>query len=155
MSPHNENADEVQNRGQESQSYRILHQDNFKIVKVLTESSQASIFIGKLENLNGIQAGDIKYVKNLPVVLKQFQLKKERSGFKKELKILKKIKSLELAHNGGFPVIISAKLSNTLGEILMSYAGPDIFDVFNIAQSLEDPASHKGLSLSEISDLGM
>ena len=72
MSPHNENADEDQNRGQESQSYRILHQDNFKIVKVLTESSQASIFIGKLENLTGIQAGDIKYVKNLPVVLKQF-----------------------------------------------------------------------------------
>jgi hypothetical protein len=41
----------------------------------------------------------------------------------KELKILKKIKSLQLEDNGGFPVIISAKLSNTIGEILMSYAG--------------------------------
>jgi len=35
-------------------------------------------------------------------------------GFKKELKILKKIKSLQLEDNGGFPVIISAKLSNTI-----------------------------------------
>jgi len=50
-------------------------------------------------------------------------LKKERMGFKKELKILKKIMSLQLEDNGGFPVIISAKLSNTIGEILMSYAG--------------------------------
>ena len=65
-------------------------------------------------------------------MLKQFQLKTERVGFKKELKILKKIKSLELDNNGGFPVIISAKLSNTLGEIMMSYSGKDIFDAFNI-----------------------
>ena len=92
--------------------------------------------------MSNIQESDIEYIENQFVVLKQFQLKKERSGFKKELKILKKIKSLELENNGGFPLIISAKLSNTLGEILMSYAGPDIFDVFNISQSLEDPSAH-------------
>ena len=81
------------------------------------------IFFGTLENYNGIFDKDIKYVYNKYVVLKQFLLKKERMGFKKELKILKKIKSLQLEDNGGFPVIISAKLSNTIGEILMSYAG--------------------------------
>jgi hypothetical protein len=35
-------------------------------------------------------------------------------------------------------VIISAKLSNSLGEILMSYAGRDIFEVLDIQESLED-----------------
>ncbi len=68
-------------------------------------------------------------------------------GFKKELKILKKIKSLQLEDNGGFPVIISAKLSNTIGEILMSYAGQDIFTKHNIQKSLEDRRAHKGLTL--------
>ena len=81
------------------------------------------------------------------VVLKQFQLKKERTGFKKELKILKKIKSLDLKHNGGFPLIISAKLSNSLGEILMSYAGRDIFEVLDIQESLEDQRKHKCFNL--------
>lgn len=76
-------------------------------------------------------------------------------GFKKELKILKKIKSLGLKDNGGFPVIISAKLSNTLGEILMTYAGKDIFDVYNIQQSLEDQIKHQCLSERQISKMGM
>lgn len=76
-------------------------------------------------------------------------------GFKKELKILKKIKSLDLKENGGFPVIISAKLSNSLGEILMSYAGRDIFDVFEIQQSLDDSHKHKCFNLKGISDIGM
>jgi hypothetical protein len=76
-------------------------------------------------------------------------------GFKKELKILKKIKSLQLEDNGGFPVIISAKLSNTIGEILMSYAGQDIFTKYNIQKSLEDRRAHKGLTLQQLSDFGM
>ena len=50
----------------------------------------------------------------------------------KELKLLKKIKSLKLLHNGGFPLLISAKLSNTLGELMMSYVGHDLFEEFNI-----------------------
>jgi len=65
---------------------------------------------------------DRKYVsEGKYVVLKQFLLKNEKKGFKKEINILKKIKSLELENNGGFPVIISAKISNTLGEILMTF----------------------------------
>jgi hypothetical protein len=59
-------------------------------------------------------------------------------GFKKELKILKKIKSLELENNGGYPIILSAKFSASLGEILMTYAGKDIFEIFEIHKSLED-----------------
>ena len=65
-------------------------------------------------------------------MLKQFPLTSDREGFKKELKILKKIKSLKLKNNGGFPRILSAKLSNSVGEILMSYCGQDLFEAFNI-----------------------
>lgn len=65
-------------------------------------------------------------------MLKQFQLRKEKKGFKKELKILKKIKTLNLENNAGFPVIISAKISSTIGEIVMSYAGMDMFELYNI-----------------------
>jgi len=64
------------------------------------------------------------------------------------LKILKKIKSLDLKNNGGFPVIISAKLSNTLGEILMSYSGKDIFEEFDIHKSLEDANQHTAFTLA-------
>lgn len=67
------------------------------------------------------------------------------------MKILKKIKSLELKDNGGFPVIMSAKLSNSLGEILMSYCGPDLFELLEIHKSLEDVSKHKPLPLKQIS----
>jgi hypothetical protein len=53
-------------------------------------------------------------------------------GFNKELKILKRIKSLDLKDNGGFPLIISAKFSNNLGEIMMSYCGKDLYEEYNI-----------------------
>lgn len=46
-------------------------------------------------------------------------------------------------------------MSPTLGEIVMSYVGNDIFDVFNISQSLDDASTHIKLSHNEISDLGM
>jgi len=48
------------------------------------------------------------------------------------LKILKKIKFLQLKDNGGFPLIVSAKMSNSLGEILMTYEGKDIFTKFDL-----------------------
>lgn len=93
-----------------------------------------------MKSYAGIIEKDHKYItgEDKFVVLKQFQLRKERMGFKKELKLLKKIKSLDLKDNGGFPVILSAKLSNSLGEILMSYVGKDIFEVFDIQKSLDD-----------------
>ena len=89
------------------------------------------------------------------LVIKQFKLRKEKKGFQKELKILKKIKSLELKNNGGFPLIVSAKLSSSLGEIMMTYAGPDIFEVFNIEKSLNDSKLHSCLTLKQLSDVGM
>jgi len=64
-------------------------------------------------------------------------LRKEKIGFKKELKILKKIKSLNLENNGWFPVIISAKITNVLGEILMTYMGEDMFQIYNVQSTLE------------------
>ena len=116
--------------------------------KVLNQSSQASIFFGRLTTTEHIIERDKPYVENQIVIVKQFKLKKEKQGFKKELQILKKIKQLELKNNGGFPVIISAKLSNTLGEIMMSYVGKDIFEVFNIEKSLNDQETHQCLNLS-------
>ena len=52
------------------------------------------------------------------MVLKQYKLRKDKEAFKKELKILKKIKLIGV-QNGGFPVILSAKLSNNIGEIII------------------------------------
>jgi len=129
-------------------SYRILHRDNFVVSKVLTQSSQASVFIGRLQFCDSIIDKDRHVVDgDKALVLKQFQLRKEKKGFKKELKILKKVKSLELKENGGFPIIISAKLSNSLGEILMSYSGEDLFELHDIKKSLEDRSSHRCLPL--------
>lgn len=56
-------------------------------------------------------------------MLKQFLLRKLKKSFKKDMKILKKIKSLNLKDNGGFPMILSAKISKNFGEIMMSYTG--------------------------------
>ena len=50
--------------------YLILHQDNFKIIKVMNQSSQAAIFIGRLKNYDNILEKDRKYVVNNKVVLK-------------------------------------------------------------------------------------
>lgn len=52
-------------------------------------------------------------------------------------------------------MIISAKLSNTLGELMMSYVGRDLFDEFNIQRSLEDARMHQVISLKVLSDIGM
>lgn len=37
----------------------------------------------------------------------------------------------------------------------MSYAGPDTYDLFDIAKSLEDSSAHECLNEAQISDLGM
>ena len=78
-------------------------------------------------------------------------MRQEKSGFKKELKILKNIKTLDLENNGGFPVVISAKMSNSIAEILMSYVGKDIFEIYDLQDSLEDYQKHRCLDLKQIS----
>jgi predicted AAA+ superfamily ATPase len=60
-----------------------------------------------------------------------------------------------LKDNGGFPVIISAKLSNSLGEILMSFVGRDIFEVFDIQESLDDARKHNSFTMQKLSTMGM
>jgi hypothetical protein len=59
-------------------------------------------------------------------------------GFKKELKILRKIKMLQLIDNGGFPYLLSSKISKNYGEILMTYVGCDIFTHFKIESKIEN-----------------
>ena len=131
--------------------YKLLHYDNFEIIKSMAFSSQASIFIGKLKDYENIFEKDKKYVVGKNLILKQFNMRQEKSGFKKELKILKNIKTLDLENNGGFPVVISAKMSNSIAEILMSYVGKDIFEIFNLQDSLEDYQNHQCLDLKNIS----
>lgn len=104
---------------------------------------------------DSIIEADKPYVLGKRLVIKQFQIKKEKRGFQNELKILKKIKSLALKNNGGFPVIISAKLSSSTGEIMMSYVGKDIFEIYSIDRGLNDPTKHRALTVSELSTLGM
>ncbi len=45
---------------------------------------------------------------------------------------MKKIKKLQLKDNAGFPLIISAKTTKSVGEILMTYEGMDIYTKFNL-----------------------
>lgn len=52
-------------------------------------------------------------------------------------------------------MIISAKVTSTLGEILMTYSGRNLFDLFDIGSSLEDAINHKPFTLKQLSDLGM
>jgi hypothetical protein len=57
--------------------------------------------------------------------------------------------------NGGFPLILSAKISDKLGEIMVSHAGKNIFDLYNIQNSLDNRDNHKGFDLKTISVFGM
>jgi serine/threonine protein kinase len=52
-------------------------------------------------------------------------------------------------------MIFSAKISNVLGEIMMSYIGKDIFEHFQIHQSLEDSMLHNCFDNKKISKMGM
>lgn len=69
--------------------------------------------------------------------------------------MLKKIKSLEIEQNGGFPVILSAMTASSTGEILMTYSGSNIYDEFDIRASLDDALQHKSLTHKQLSTMGM
>lgn len=45
--------------------------------------------------------------------------------------MLKKLKALKLPDNGRFPLVISAKLSNTYGEIMMTNKGKELIKKYN------------------------
>ena len=52
-------------------------------------------------------------------------------------------------------MIFSAKISNLYAEVMMSYVGSDIFDKFEIYQSLEDSMLHNCFDNKKISKMGM
>ena len=65
------NVDEMDNEVKSNVvEYRILHQETFKVEKVLTQSSQANIFIGRLKMTSHIQEKDLPYVADKLVVIK-------------------------------------------------------------------------------------
>ena len=66
------------------------------------------------------------------MVIKAFDIKTELLGFKNEYRVLKKIKRLKLKDNGGFPLIVSVKETPETGEILMTYVGKDIHNLFKL-----------------------
>lgn len=76
-------------------------------------------------------------------------------GFRKELKILKKIKHLQLKDNAGFPLVLSAKQSRSLGEIMMTFVGNNIFIEFNLASSFEDKLYHQRIELNKLATIGI
>lgn len=115
-------------------------------------STQATIYFGTLRNITHLSVQDRKYIRaDMQVVLKQFRLSNEKKGFKKELKVLKRIKQLDLQNNGGFPVILSAKISNSLGEIMMSHVGSNIYDFFKLQLDVNDNRLTRCFTIDKVS----
>jgi hypothetical protein len=70
------------------------------------------------------------------VAIKQYNLNKLKKAFKKDLMILKQIKKLKFENNANFPMILSAKVSRSTGEILMTYAGVDLYGHLEVNQCI-------------------
>lgn len=79
------------------------------------------------------------------MVVKQYNFTFEKEGFKKDLKVLKRIKHLQLNNNGGFPVILSCKCCQTHGEILMTNVGENLYNLYNISRCFDNPKLHMGI----------
>lgn len=77
------------------------------------------------------------------VMVKQYDLTKDLKGFKREMKLLKKIKNLKVNKNGGFPVILSAKLTKKLGEIMMTHVGDDLLKSLGLHSGAEQPLPYR------------
>ena len=52
---------------------------------------------------------------------------------------------LQLIDNGGFPYLLSTKISKQYGEILMTFVGSDIFIQNKIENKLEKRGKCKGV----------
>lgn len=94
------------------------------IEKVLTSTCQANIFVGTLKPEYELTQADLAIMgSSRQVILKQFNLKNLKKCFKNDLNVLKKIKALHLKDNAGFPYVLSAKISQTYGEYMISDIG--------------------------------
>lgn len=134
----------------------MLHKNDLNIERVLTSTCQACIFVGTLKPEFELVETDRQILGNSrQVVLKQFNLKKLKKSFKKDLKVLKKIKALHLKDNAGFPYILSAKISQNYGEILMSYTGQDIYGQFNLQNCMESNMKFAGTTFDRACQIGM
>ena len=82
--------------------------------------------------------------KNQNPIVKQFEIRSNDSRFKSEYKVLRKIKMLNLEpDNGGFPLALAARQTSSVGEIVMTNVGENIFKKFNIEKLLESPKKYK------------
>ena len=136
--------------------YKVLHKNDLNIERVLTSTCQACIFVGTLKpEFELVEADKQVMGNNRQVVLKQFNLKKLKKSFKKDLKVLKKIKALHLKDNAGFPYILSAKISQNYGEILMTFTGQDIYGQFNLQNCMESNMKFAGITFDRACQIGM
>ena len=114
------------------------------------------MFIGTITSTETLTNRDLVFLNgDRTVILKQYKLSKEKQAFEKEVKVLKKIKSLDIKNNGNFPLILSAKLSNNIGEIIVNNTGHDMFTYLGIPKSLETQSSHTRLNEKELSTFAM
>lgn len=121
---------------------KILHSPGFRVLTVLQESKFAIVMKGALSSRQALCTSDQRYLgSDNMVVVKQFKFLEDQSCFRKELKLLKRIKRLGLENNGGFPVVLSAKTTKNYGEIMMSFVGPTIEKKFELDLSLERPTN--------------
>lgn len=134
---------------------RILHFDAFRFVKVLSQTNSALVILGRLFDLTSLNMSDHQFIgPDMKVIIKQFNLNKDREGWKKELKILNRIKKMKLPNNGGFPVIFTSKVSDHIGEIMMSYIGQNIYDEFKLEKSFQDSILHQKVDQHKVLKIG-
>jgi serine/threonine protein kinase len=107
--------------------------------------------------MNHITAEDLEILGETTrcVAIKQYNVNKLGKYFKKDLIILKKIKKLKLKNNGGFPLILSAKVSWNIGEILTTYVGIDLYAHLDLNQSVSGNLKFKGWEKGKCASLGV
>ena len=92
-----DNSGNYNDSGSGDQEPRFLHRHFTLISKLATQSTNSNVFKGTISSTEGYTTRDLSFLGEAKkVILKQYKLKKDKKAFKKELKILKKIKSLDI-----------------------------------------------------------
>lgn len=60
-----------------------------------------------------------------------------------------------MIENGGFPLILSAKISQNYGEIMITYSGPDVYGMFNLQNKMESNMRFVGILTDRACKIGM
>lgn len=114
-----------------------MHNSALIIEKVEEKENQPTVIRGTLKPTFVISSIDKAIIgENRSVVLKRYDLETHEQCFKREIKILKRIKFLKLEKNAGFPIILSAKHSESYGELIISSPGCNIIPLLDLYESM-------------------